>query len=75
MINDSTMNIEAESGSLVRFSYPHNAYTHQQEKAANFLTIDEVYTVEKTIIHSWSSDVFLKEFPGEPFNTVLFSDV
>lgn len=75
MIDDSTMNNEAESGTLVRFSHPANGYTHQQEKAAKFLVVGEVYTVEKTEIHSWHTYVYLKEFPGEFFNSVLFSDV
>lgn len=74
-IEDDTMDIESEEGTLVRFSHPENGYTHHQEQAKKFLEVGEVYTVEHVDIHSWHSDVYLKEFPGEKFNTVLFSQV
>lgn len=34
-----------------------------------------IYTIRYIDIGSWSSDVFLKEFPGQGFNTVMFKEV
>jgi hypothetical protein len=33
----------------------------------------KVYTVEKVDVRASSTNVFLKEFPGSPFNSVIFS--
>ena len=76
MLDCDSMNIdEAKEGNLVKFSYPKNGYEHHQEKAAQYLTAGEVYTIYEVVIDSWHTDVYLKEFPGVAFNSVMFSDV
>jgi hypothetical protein len=37
-----------------------------------FLTIGEVYEVEKVEPHSWHTKYRLKEFPNKKFNSVSF---
>lgn len=69
-----TMNIYAAPGSKVVYANTNNGYTTCQNQANKFLTPNEVYTVNYTIISSWSSLVHLVEVPGEAFNTVLFAD-
>jgi hypothetical protein len=42
------------------------------ERARKFLTVGSTYTVERTVVHAWSTDVFLREVPGERFGSSLF---
>lgn len=39
------------------------------------LVIGKEYTVEKTEVHNWHTDVFLQEVPDIAFNSVSFEDV
>ena len=68
------MNIYAVKGSKVIFNSPTAGYTHHQETAAKHLTVDETYTVEKTKVSGWHTDVYLQEIPGVAFNSVMFKD-
>jgi hypothetical protein len=43
--------------------------------AKKYLKIGEIYTVRKTIVHKYQTDVYLQEIKGCFFNTVLFEDV
>lgn len=44
--------------------------------AHELLTIGEMYTLsEDPEIHSWHTKYYLKEFPGEKFNSVQFEEV
>jgi len=36
------------------------------------LVFKEVYTIEEIIIHSWNTELHLKEIPGKRFNSVFF---
>lgn len=36
------------------------------------LVFNEVYTIEKIIIHSWHTKIYLKEIPGKKFNSLFF---
>ena len=69
------MNIYARDGDLIIFNHPNAGYDPDQKKARELLTIDSIYTVERTEVDSWHTNVYLKEFPGEVFNSVLFDDV
>lgn len=69
------MNIYSRLGDKVIFDHPDAGYTYDQNKAKEYLKIGAIYTVDKTIVHSYSSEVFLLEFKNVSFNTVLFSDV
>jgi hypothetical protein len=68
-----SMDIYAESGSKVIF---HNkaGYPFQITKAAKLLQVGEVYTVDHTIVHSDHTDVWLREYPDQRFNSVQFYD-
>lgn len=68
------IDIDAPNGERVRFT-GHGGYTHDQEHAAKHLTVDAVYTVEKTDISEWHTDVHLREVPGQKFNSVMFAAV
>lgn len=39
------------------------------------LALGEVYTVDHTFVYSWHTDVFLVEFPNQPFASVCFEEV
>lgn len=44
-------------------------------KNAALLTVGELYTVDCVEVHSWHTKVYLKEFPGVEFNSVLFEEI
>lgn len=39
------------------------------------LEVGETYTVENVEVHSWHTLVYLKEFPGKEFNSVVFEEI
>jgi hypothetical protein len=47
-------------------------YDVESERASRYLKEGIEYTVEKTTVHSWSTDVYLKEIPGIIFNSSHF---
>ena len=67
-----SMDIYSAPETRVRFT-GYGGYSHHQEHARKFLTVDGVYTIERTEVGGWHTDVFLKEFPGEGFNSVMFA--
>lgn len=67
-----SMNIYAKKGTKVRVAHPSWGYEHDQKKVAD---MDGIYTVERTEVHSSSTDVYLEEFPGKRFNSVNFEEV
>lgn len=67
------IDIDTPGGAKVRFT-GHGGYTHHQEHAAKHLTVGAIYTIEKTDIGAWHTDVYLREVPGEAFNSVMFAD-
>lgn len=67
-----TMDIYSKEGTKVVYQYPTNGYTYDQEMAAKYLELGQEYTVERTEVYQSSTDVFLKEFPGICFNSVMF---
>lgn len=42
---------------------------------SHLLTIGEKYIVDCVMIDAWSTEVYLREFPGIPFNSVLFEEI
>jgi putative FmdB family regulatory protein len=68
------MNIHSEPGSLVRFAHPNNGYKSESDLAKKHLTLNEIYTVQYTVVHNWSTDVRLLEVPDITFNSVCFED-
>lgn len=51
-----------------------NGWDGEAEEASRYLTVGEVYTVDYTVVHSWTTDVYLEEFPKRSFNSVMFED-
>ena len=41
----------------------------------DMLELGRVYHVERLVVHKCNTEVFLKEFPGYPFNSVCFGEV
>ncbi len=71
---ERTMDIYAKKGTLVMVTEKSakKGYESDSEHVKKHLTIGQVYTVEKTFVEPFSSEVFLVEFPNILFNTVNF---
>lgn len=69
------MRIDAPKGTKIKYSFEQNGYPHDQTHAQKFLKLGEVYTVKKTVIHNWTTDVWLEEIPTTVFNSVHFEEV
>ena len=67
------MDIHSVPGTKIKFTAA-GGYEGQQEFAKTFLALGEFYTVEKTIVHNFHTDVYIKEFPSMSFNSCLFDD-
>lgn len=68
------MNIYAKEGSKVVFANPNNGYQSDKKQCERLLTLNAVYTINATDVGSSHTDVYLKEFPDEVFNSVMFED-
>lgn len=72
------MDIHARPGTKVapiyKYGRPLNGYTYDQEMVAKYLHEGHVFTVERTVAHNFSTDVYLKEVPGVAFNSVCLAD-
>ena len=68
------MNIYAKSGDKVIFKHPNAGRESDQETARKNLVPNQTYTVDRTKVHDWHTDVFLREVPGVRFNSVHFED-
>lgn len=68
------MNIYSKHGDKVRLDGLYGL-NFDKNWANKHLTIGDIYTVDHTEVHSFSTKVFLVEVPGISFNSVLFSDV
>ena len=69
------MNIYALKGHKVKLVTFSAGYEHEQETTQKHLELGKEYTVEKTVVHNWSTDVYLQEVLGIRFNSVFFVDV
>jgi hypothetical protein len=69
------MNIYALEGHKVKCSTFDAGYDYDKEVAKKHLELGKEYTIHYTIVDSWSTDVFLTEFPNIKFNSVFFEDV
>ena len=70
------MNIYALKGHKVMCRYlSDKGYNHHQEIAKKHLELNKTYTVEKTVVYKYHTDVYLQEFPDIEFNSVFFEDV
>jgi len=71
------MDIYAEEGTkvLVTEDSIKNGYYYVEEHARKFLKVGKTYTIEFTEVGGWNTDVYLKEFQDEVFNSVSFEDI
>ena len=71
------MDIYAEEGTkvIVTEDSIKNGYDLVEEHARKFLKVGKTYTIESTDVGGWNTDVYLKEFPDEVFNSVSFEDI
>lgn len=68
------MDDHSAPGTKIVFAHPGNGYAHDQETAREHLEVGEVYTVERTEVGRWHTDVFIKEVPGVAFNSPMFDE-
>lgn len=68
------MDIYSEEGTKVVFADPDVKSMYQasaKKNARKYLKFGEEYTIEKTVVHDWHTEVYLKEF-DVPFNSQQF---
>lgn len=68
------MNIYASKGDRVKVDNLTSGYPPDQKIAQQYLKLGDVYTVEKTVVYDWNTEVFLQEIPGVAFNSCFFED-
>ncbi len=70
------MNIFALKGHKVRVTEEtaKNGDSNDEKMVKKNLEIDKIYTVHRTSVHSWHTNVYLEEVAGK-FNSVMFEDV
>lgn len=69
---DQTDVLHCECGSKVRAVDLDAGMKSDSEQAKRLLTTGQIYEVEALSVGSWYSSIWLKEFPGQKFNTVHF---
>jgi hypothetical protein len=69
-----SMNVHlAKQGDKVRFT-GHGGYDGDKQYANKHLKKGGIYTIDSVQLYQSSTDVFLKEVPGQSFNSVHFDD-
>lgn len=71
----NSMNIYADFGTKVMYMGQNGLEFHRKYAEEAGLKVGEIYTVHGTEVGNWSSAVFLMEFKGKEFNTVMFKEV
>lgn len=68
------MNIHSKPGDkvIVTAETVNNGYSVDKERVSQYLKMDTLYEVEKTEVFDFTTNVFLKAFPGISFNSVSF---
>lgn len=71
------MNIWALEGHKVKVTENtiNCGYESDSDEVKANCELEKEYTVDYTVVHSSSTDVYLKEFPNISFNSVNFEDV
>lgn len=67
-----SMGVHSPKKTRIVFAYPTAGYDHHIKTAAEHLEVGKTYTVDRTEIHSWHTDVYLEEVPDVRFNSVMF---
>jgi len=66
------MSIRAKKGTKIVFSNPNGGYPDQIALTAKHLIVGTTYTVERTEVFDWYTNIYLQEVPGIGFNSCLF---
>lgn len=61
-----------KSGDTVTFAHPNHAEVGDQQQCRELLTIGSGYLVDQVDTGEWHTDVYLCDFPGVSFNSVMF---
>lgn len=69
------MNIFSIKGHKVKCVNHDSGYDYEQKTARKHLVIGQEYTIEKTNVEGWYTNVYLQEFPDIIFNSTFFEDV
>lgn len=77
IMSEPKMDIYAEEGYKVTVTERsiNSGYDSDKERANKYLKPDEIYTVIKTEVGGWRTEVWLKEVPDISFNSVHFQPV
>ncbi len=77
-VQSDVLNPWAQPGTKVRPIYqdgqPLHGYEADRRKVAQWLKEDGVYTIDRTEVDRFHTDVYLKEVPGVRFNSVCFTE-
>ncbi len=66
------MDIYAKPGTKVKFTNPDAGYEHDQLVARENLKVGNTYTILEIHVGGFHTNVFLREVPSVPFNSVMF---
>lgn len=73
----NTMNIYSPRGTkvIVTEDSINSGYPADEDLAKKYLEVGRTYTVERTVVDNWHTNVWLQEFPPEVyFNSVSFEE-
>lgn len=71
-MKDEYMDIRSPQGTKVVFTAC-GGMDGDIEHAKKKLVVGEIYTIRKTVVHDWITDVYLEGFPCAVFNSCLFN--
>lgn len=69
------MNVFALKGHKVKLKTYNAGRESEREFIKNNFNFEKIYTVDRTVVHHSSSEVYLKEFKDVSLNPVFFKDV
>lgn len=72
---DKTDVLHCEKGCKVTVSTFNAGYEMEKKTMEQLFKIGEIYTIDKVVVGSFYSNVYLMEFPGKKFNSVFFRRV
>jgi hypothetical protein len=69
------MNIYSIYGHRVVCSTFNAGYEFDKQVAEKYLELGKTYTIDYTVVHNSSTEVYLLEIPNISFNSVFFEDL
>ena len=68
------LRLNAPRGQQVRYT-DQEGFESDRIHARKYLNAEEIYTIDYIKVGSWNSTIYLKEWPGKGFNSVMFEEV